>query len=98
MVDRPGGSVVAYCVDHERCGGAVPGFDEARGLAVELDHLDPGREERPRGIHDRETGAVVAAERVADPDDDDARRCLVAGHERSTTRSRKWVAQEMHGS
>ena len=35
--------------------------------------------------------AVVAAGRVADPDHERA-------HPSSTVRSRKWVAQEMHGS
>ena len=35
---------------------------------------------------------VVAAQRVADPDHDGPR------HFRSTWRSRKWVAHEMHGS
>jgi hypothetical protein len=44
-----------------------------------------------------EADAVVAPFSVPDADDNGV-TTLTGGHVRSTVRSRKWVAQEMHGS
>jgi len=59
-----------------------------------LEHRHPGRE-RPlaEAVRDVEAGRVVAAQLVSDADDGDGSR-----HARSTVRSRKCVAHEMHGS
>ena len=69
--------------------GPFPGVDQASGLTLELDHLGPGAGQLTHTPGNEQPGSVVAAERVADPDHPQPR---------STSRRRKWVAQEMHGS
>ena len=49
-----------------------------------------------RHTHHPRRHTVLTTVRVADADDRDQRR--PAGHDRMTRMSRKWVAQEMHGS
>ena len=48
-----------------------PGFNQPGGLAVADHESHAGRHEIAQLIDDRETGAVVAAELVADPDHHD---------------------------
>jgi hypothetical protein len=52
---------------------------------------------RVAGRHDATEG-IVAAIGVADTDYDHAGHLSIRIHPRSMRRSRKWVAQEMHGS
>ena len=77
-------------VDEQREVGSLPGVEQLDRLLLAHDHLELGRA-RANALGDREADGVVAAEGVADADHD-------RPHSRSTSRSRKWVAQEMHGS
>ena len=78
---------------------AAPQLDEVGGVLV-LDDLDPRvgeRRDRPRHVP---ADRVVTPVGAAQPDDQGRRLRQGArtGHPRSTVRSRKWVAHEMHGS
>jgi len=83
--------------DHgNRCTG--PRLDQPGWLAVADQQADVIGQVTAQPRHNRWPGAVIAAELVTDADDNGTafRRC--PGHRRSTRRSRKCVAQEIHGS
>ena len=90
----------AHRVDDDCEIDAGPRVQESGRLAIAEPDLDrraeatpDPAEATPHHARHHPSDAVVAPPRVADPDHDGA-----GGHVRSTVRSRKWVAHEMHGS
>ena len=77
-------------VHEQREVGSLPRVEQLDRLLLAHDHLELGRE-YANALGDREADGVVAAEGIADPEHD-------RPHARSTVRSRKCVAHEMHGS
>ncbi len=80
--------LTASATDHRR--RTTEGLDQVDRLALQLDHPEAGRGELAQPGGDQQPGGVVAAHRVADPDEE--------AHSRSISSRRKWVEQEMQGS
>ncbi len=80
-------------VDHHRKVGVSPRVQQSRRLAVTPNDVNRIAEPSASSLRNRPSDAVVAPPGVSDPDHESG-----TGHVRSTVRSRKWVAHEMHGS
>ncbi len=83
-------------VHHDGQWRTIPELDQAARFTVAHGESDAGQVALAQPPHHGWTDTIVAAELVthADHHDRPARR----SHDRSRTRSRKWVAQEMQGS
>jgi len=89
----------ADCVDHHRDVGVLPRVDQPRRFTVTLDHVHPiwNQRSNPPGHLDPES--VIASVGVTDTYHNDPRsRTIDLRHIFSTSRSRKCVAHEIHGS
>jgi hypothetical protein len=93
---RSGPTAGATGVDEIGISSASQRVEQSRGLTALLDELDVRRQSAAQAGEKRRTGRIVAAITVA-----------YSNHEGSRARrtqrsilssSRKWVAQEMHGS
>lgn len=97
---RARGPVAAHGVDDDCDPRAGPRVEQPAGLTVEEHDLDVVVSRRRKSGSDtvghNVSDTVVTSPRVAQADDD--RGTVAAGHLRTTVRSRKWVAHEMHGS
>jgi hypothetical protein len=82
-------------IDHNDSGDALPIFDQREGIAAAFEDFD--RDPSAELSRDHEPEAVVAAVRIADPDDKH-QRPFTAAHARCSCSFRKCAAQEMHGS
>ena len=92
-MNRPRWSIGADRVDNDSDVDVSPRIDEPSRLTVRLDDLDHAAEPATGCFGHGPADPIIATPRVTDADDDDA-----GCHDRSTVRSRKCVAQEMHGS
>ena len=91
---RYSGSARVHGIDEHNGVAAVPPLHEGNRLATLLDEADIGQAQVPQSFDRGDPDTVVVPVRVADTDNERT------PHEerRSTRRSRKWVAHEMHGS